>query len=245
MGEYLFRIKRFLRFEPVEIRHIIISVLVLAFIWAFNDGAEVFDFTHWILNYIKVVIMVVITMLMHLTAQKLIALHKGYRVEYRMWSVGLIIGVILTLLTNGKFPFLAAGGPVFYHLAKQRIGDFRYGLNYFICGIIAAVGIYANLVFAMMFKTSQWIFSINSPFLDEFFIFTLVFVFYMSLPIPPLTGVMIFYSSKLLYVFLEGVILMYLLLAVILNVFSIIWGIILGAVVFVIYYWVMEKGVTD
>ena len=245
MGEYLYRVKRFLRFELVEIRHIVISVLVLAFIWGFNDKSEVFQFSNWILNYIKVVIMVTITILMMITAQKLIALYKGYRLEYRMWNIGLIIGVILTLLTNGKFPFLAAGGPVFYHLAKQRIGDFRYGLNYFICGLIAAVGVFTNLLFALAFKTSMWIFSIESAFLDQLFVFTLVFVLYMSLPIPPLPGVVMFFASKLVYVFLFGVILMYLLLLVIFNVYALIWGIILGAIVFGIYYWAMEKGVTD
>ncbi len=242
MPEFLFRIKRFLRFDPNEIKHIIISVLVMAFIWGFDDKSPTFNFSHWLLNFARVCVFIAIVIIIHITTQKLFALSNGYRAEYRSWTVGLILGVILTLLTIGKFRYLLMpGGIVLYHMTRQRIGDFRYGLNTYQSGLIAATGPFANLFFAMMIKTSQWIFNIKSPFLDEMFVFTLVFVFTMSLPIPPLPGVLMFFASKIVYAFLMGVIVSYLFLLIVFNVYSLIWAIILGAILFGIYYWFVEK----
>jgi hypothetical protein len=244
MPEFIFRIKRFLRFEPNEIKHIILSILVMAFIWGFDDKSDSFNFTHWLLNFAKVSIFIAIAVIMHITTQKIFALQNGYRAEYRSWTVGLVLGVILTLLTLGKFPLLMPGGIVLYHMTRQRIGDFRYGLNTYQAGLIAATGPFANLFFAMIVKTCQWIFSIKSPFLDQMFVFTLVFLFYMSLPIPPLPGVMMFFASKIVYSFLMGIIISYLFLLLVFSFYSLIWAIILGAVLFALYYWFFEKGET-
>lgn len=245
MVEFLFRIKRFLRFDANEVKHIIISIFVMAFIWGFDDGSEKFFFPNWLLNFARVCVFISIVLIIHIITQKMFALSNGYRAEFRSWTVGLVLGVIVTLLSIGKFHFLLLpGGIVLYHMTRQRIGDFRYGLNTYQSGLIAATGPFANLFLAMMIKTSQWIFNIKSPFLDDMFVFTLVFVFTMSLPIPPLPGVMMFFASKIVYSFLMGVIISYLFLLIVFNLYSLIWAIIFGAILFGLYYWFWEKGDT-
>jgi hypothetical protein len=240
--EYKQRIKKFYRFDSEEIKGLIISVLVLAFIWAYNDGNETFNFIRWFRNYILAFLMMGIALFVNISAQKIMGIKYGFYVEYKVWLNGLIAGIIVTLLTNGFFPLLIPGGIVLMHLSRLRIGEFRYGLNLVESSYTVIAGSYSNFLIAMFVKALVWQFiGIESKIVDDFFKINLLLAVYMLLPINPLPGIIAFIGSKFVYVFTFAILLMYILLIVIFDFYSLIWGGILGTIIYAIYYWTVEK----
>lgn len=240
--EFKYRVKRFYGFTREEVISFVISVLMLAFIWAYNDGSKTFHFANWFSNYLKVVLMFAIALFVHVSTQKIVGIYHGYKVEYKYWLTGLILGVIMTLITNGYIPLLLPGGIILMHLTRLRIGYFRYGLNVWQSSQTALSGAFANVFLVMFLKTIIWqIMGIESIWLEEFFKLNLVFAVYMMLPIPPLPGMIAFFGSKLTYVFSFGLLLMYILLILIFNYYSLILGALLGGVVWLVYLLTVEN----
>ncbi|MEM4755857.1 MAG: hypothetical protein QW594_01870 [Candidatus Woesearchaeota archaeon] len=240
--EYFYRLRRFFRFHPKEFYELLVSIAVIAFIWGFDDGQPVFSLTHWLSNYLEVFLIVSISFFVHVSAQKLLGLWHGYRIEYHFWTTGLLIGVIVALLTKGALPLLLPGGILFYHMSKQRIGEFRYGLNFFQCGIAATAGPVGNVLFAMFAKTMQWIFFPQSPFLDQLYWFNLVFAMFMMLPLPNLPGIAMFFGSRLTYVLFFGMIFSYVLLVALFGFYSLIFAVIFGFIIYGLFVWYVEYG---
>jgi hypothetical protein len=239
--EYKQRIKKFYRFTPEEIKGLLISVVILAFIWSY-DGYESFNAARWFANYIKSFIMMGVALFVHISAQKIMGIRYGFQIEYKIWFNGLIAGVIVTLLTNGYFPLLIPGGIVLMHLSRLRVGEFRYGTNLFETTMSIVAGPYANFIVAMFLKALIWqIMGIESAVVDEFFKLSLILAVYMMLPFNPLPGMIALVGSKFLYVFSFGVLLMYILLIIIFGFYSLIWGLILGGIIYAVYYWTVEK----
>jgi hypothetical protein len=186
--------------------------------------------------------MFAIALFVHVSAQKLYGIYHGYSVEYKVWIVGLILGIIVTLITNGYFPLLLPGGMALLHLSRLRIGYFRYGLNLWQCSQTALAGPFANVILVMFLKFIIWqVFGFDLPILDEFFKLNIILAVYMMLPIPPLPGVIAFLGSKLLYVFMFGLLLAYILLIVIFDYYSLILGAILGGLVWLIFLLTVEQ----
>jgi hypothetical protein len=61
------------------------------------------------------------------------------------------------------------------------------------------------------------------------------------LPIPPLDGHYMFYASRSAYAFLLATIVIYVVLVLVLGVYSWVWAIIIGAVLWLIYYIKFER----
>ncbi len=243
LPEYLYRVRRYYRFHPQEIKALAISILVIAFVWGLDDKQPTFVAAHWTANMVQVFIIVLLAFFVHISGQKLLGLWHGYRVEYYMWPTGLLSSLILGIISLGKLTIMLPGGLQIHHLSKQRIGEFRYGINAFQSAIVAGAGPIANVLFAMFGKTVQLILGIgSSPFIDHLYIFNLVFAVFMLLPLPNLPGMMMFWGSRLAYVFFFGAILSYILLVYLFSVYSLIWAIVLGAVIWGLYSWFVESG---
>jgi hypothetical protein len=240
--EYGYRVKRFFYFTGKEIRDIVISIIVISFIWGYNERIRGFDFGSWFANFIAVVIIVAMAFIVNISAYKIVALFHGYMAEYSAWLIGLSLGVIVTLVTQGFFPLILPGGIVLVHLSRLRIGYFRFGLNIWQSSQVALAGPFSNVFLVMFVKTMQWIFGVDSKWLDSLFIFNLVFAVYMMLPIPPLPGIIAFFGSKLTYVFALALLLSYILLIILFNYYSLIVGFILGLIVYFVYFWTAERG---
>lgn len=240
--EYKQRIKKFYRFSEEEIKSLIISILILAFIWGYNDGSDSFNIVRWLGNYLKSLIMMSIALFIHVSAQKIIGIRYGFYVEYKAWLNGLIAGIVVTLITNGFFPLLIPGGITLMHLTRLRIGEFRYGLNLLEGTFTAVAGPYTNFLFAMFVKFLIWqVLGFELEIIDEFFRLNIILAVYMLLPINPLPGIIAMIGSKFIYIFLFGLFLTYILLIVIFGIYSLIWGFIFGAIIFFTYYWTIEK----
>jgi len=240
MGELWSRVKQFYHWEPRERRDIFISIIVVAFIFAFNDGRESFEPVLWFFNYILTVLIVAISILAFDFVMKVAALQQGFRAEYRMWPQGLAIGVIIALLTGGKFYVILPGGLFLHHVMILRIGKWRYGLNTVAQGTVAAAGPAANLVLA----TIALMFSAQLNIFPEFFAYVASinfwFMIYQLFPLPRINGIHIFFMSRLAYVFIFSTLLAYVLLVKV-GVLSWIIALLIGVVCWFSWYWFFER----
>jgi len=236
------KIKKYFKFTPLEIRSLIIAILVIAFIISFRDwGRASFDLTLGLFNYFNAILIVALSFLIHISVQRIWALGTGYRLEWKMWSFGLLFGLIVVFLTNGVFWVILPGGFIVHHMAGHRLGWFRYGINYWAIGLIAVTGPVATIFLAAIFKSLGG-FLANSL-IQKVVIFNIVYAVYSILPVPPLDGSRTFYGSRMLFAFSTAFIVA---TAILLNLnlsvgIAIISSLFIGIVLWLLYYIFFES----
>ena len=235
MWDLIDKIKRYFTFSKEELKVILVSSLVVGFMFAFRDFS--------LYNLITAIGIVILSLLLHISIQKIAGLHDGFGTEFKIWWMGLLIGLVITFITNGRIWWIVfPGGIVFSMLARHRLGKFRYGMNYWPMGIIAFAGPIASIVFGTVFKNIN-LYLLNSafPLFDRIFIFNLVFAACQMLPIPPLDGHYMFFASRSAYAFLLGTIITYVVLVLGLQLYSWVWALIIGAILWLVYYIKFER----
>ena len=241
--DLLDKIKRYFKFTPLEIRSLIIATLVIAFIISFDEwgpGDKV-EIGTGLFNLFNAILIVALSFLVHISIQRIWSLGTGYRLEWKMWSFGLLFGVILVLITRGKFWLILPGGFIVHHMAGHRLGWFRYGINYWAVGLIAVTGPFASIALAAIFKSlSGFVFS---PLIQKVIIFNIAYAVYSLLPIPPLDGSRTFFGSRMLYAFsLAGIVAAAILLNLNISVWvAVIASFFIGLVLWLLYYIAFES----
>jgi len=244
MHDLIDKIKRYGWFTPEELKAVIISILVMALIIGFDDGRESFNLLYWLHNFIGAILIVTISFLISQAGHRLLGLHLGFTVEYKIWWYGLTVGLIVMLVTMGKLWVLIPGGIWIHHHAIHRLGRFRYGPNVFAFGMISLMGPLFNFFFATLLKTIDVWFNVgilNIPFFNQLFLFNIAYAAYQMLPIPPLSGSRVFFHSRNVYVFLFGCVASYAVLYFS-GVYSYILALIAGILIWIVYYVTFERG---
>lgn len=230
------RIKRYFPFQKEEMRNIIATILVIGFMYGFNDGSETFELTKWTYNLIVSIAISAITMLVFVIGQRLIGIYNGYRVEFQMWWPGLILALIITFISRGFVWIPIAGGMLIHFHKGHRLGYFRYGLNMLSTGLTSAAGPMACILFATIIKQINLLISPTTlPIVEKLFWFSLIFALVNMLPIPPLAGSKLLYNSRLPYIFIFSFMLAYTALAYF-KFYSWIIALIIGFVLWLIFY---------
>ena len=195
------KLKRYYAFTPNEVKGLVIAILVTAFIISFNDWGKGNDVNIPLgfFNFFNAILIVTVSFLIHISMQRVWSLGTGYRLEWKMWGTGLLLGLIFVFLTNGKFWLILPGGIIVYHLGGHRLGWFRYGINWWALGLIALMGTFATMLLALLFKAISGFF-VNAL-IHKMITFNIVYAMYSLLPIPPLDGSKTFYGSRMLYAF--------------------------------------------
>ena len=172
-------------------------------------------------------------------AQRLVGIYHGYQVEYRLWWMGILTGITLVFVSRGALWFLLPGGIMVNHLAGHRLGFHRYGMDYYILGLISYAGTLAAFLLALLVKLS----GIEHALLDKMVYFLVLFIIFDMLPIPPLTGIKLFYGSRLVYIFLFTLTLVasFLMLTDIHPVLLVIISLIAAVVIWFVYYLGIER----
>ncbi len=247
--EFKDRIKRYVRFSKDEIKALLIASIAFGFMLSFKGwGIEQFDIAAGITNWLLATVIALGGVFTGMLAHKIGAAYLGFRAECKLWSYGIIIGLVLVFVTRGNFWFLAAIGTVYHHLAVHRLGFFRYGLNYWDQAKAAFVGPLANILLAALIKiiaTGSIVIPIGlagSPLVEKAILFNLWYAIFNMLPIPPLDGTVAFYASRTWYVFIFGCILGYSLLVIGAGVYSMFATLAGGIVLVVLYYLFWERG---
>ena len=76
-----------IKFTKKEIGHILISILVLGFVFGFDDGSDKFILSNWLLNLAKIIFVVAISLLIKIIGHKFVAIKYGSFAEYKIWSI--------------------------------------------------------------------------------------------------------------------------------------------------------------
>ena len=240
MSQIFAAIKEHYKFSPRETRELLMSVVLVAFMFAFDDKAETFSLAHWGLNYFNTFLIVLLTFLIGISASKIWGLMVGYRMRYKMWSYGLALGVAAAILSKGSIIMPLPGGFSVSVIPRIRIGGFRYGLNYPLIGWINALWPLASILTAMFVKFffSQLL-GLANPLIDKLVFTHFIMAFFLMLPIPPMPGLMLFFGNRMLYAISFSFLLAYVILFVI-GVYSLIIAVIIAVIVWASYYLLVE-----
>ncbi|MBI2575506.1 hypothetical protein HYV82_06500 [Candidatus Woesearchaeota archaeon] len=232
--------KRYYAFSKIELRWLLVSILVMAFIVGFNDGRDKFELQFWLANFLIALIAVAIAVLAHETAHRVTGLEQGYKTTYKPFFYGLIAGLILSFMSYGKIIFLAYGGVFINIIEKHRVGYFRYQLGYFHLGAVSLMGPVANMVVAIFFKAVP---ILPQPLSDKIVLVNILFALTNMLPLPVLDGIQVLFASRWLYFLSYGA--MIGITIFMLKGFTwwvVVLGSILAALIFWLgYYFVIEK----
>lgn len=235
MSEIISKIHHHFSFSHNEIKAILIASGLLGFMFTFRD------FT--LSNLFFSVIIAIASLFFHVAAQKIISLSIGYSADFKLWWYGLLAGLAVTFISNGKIWWLfLPGGITFSLIARQRLGKMRYGLNYTQMGIIAFSGVIASIVFGTVFKNIDlYLLGSNVIWLHKIFIFNLVLAISTMLPIPPLNGGYLFFASRMWFSFLFGTVFAYGVFTLVFEIYSWIWAIICGIIIWLVYFGYIER----
>ena len=237
--------KRYYGFTPSEIRGLIATVFVIAFIISFKEWGtgNVVDISSGILNLIIAILITAISLFIHESAHRMSSLYVGLRAEYKPWTFGLIFGLIIAFLSNGKIWILLPGGFVVHHLPGHRIGWWRYDIAYVTLGMLALWGTLTTLFFALLLKVLNNL--VSNPIFEKAILLNIALVIYTMLPLPPLNGSKLFYGSRMIYVFSSlFVVATSILLIIDINPWlSVVSAFIVSIIGWVLYYYYVERNV--
>jgi hypothetical protein len=239
--EFVERVKNEATFSKAEAKEFWLATLILGLVYSWNGwGTVEFDFWVGAANFLFAFLIAASTLYIHHFGQRLWGTHKGYHVQHKVWWYGVGAAFIITLLSGGNVFVLAVSGTFVTIDITHRLGRYKYGPNVKDFAMIALMGPLANIIVAGFFKSLQpWL--PLPELIDQFFVFSLAFAAWSLLPLPPLDGSRILFGSRLLYAWVVGAVVGYVLLIQLFNVFSWIWALVLGAFTWFLFYLFLEK----
>ncbi len=153
MLNYFYRVKQHFTFDKDEIKSLLMIVFVFGIVLGYDDGHPEFIMARWLFNLLSSFVIAATVVLAKEVAHKLMAIKRGYTVKMKLWTPILFINLFLVVLLDGQLHIiLPVSGLFIYHNERMRIGEFRYGHNYFDNALIAFAGPLANIYLAMFFK---------------------------------------------------------------------------------------------
>ena len=238
------KLKKYYTFTKYEVRGYAIAILAIAFIISFREwGAGQFDLTAGVFNLFNSILIVALSILVHDAGQRIWGLAIGYKIEFKMWSFGVVLGLILAFVTNGKFWLIIPGTFMLHHLAGHRLGFFRYGINIIGQSMVALAGPLFTLMLIILLKV---LYTINpNPLLQKAIMFNIIYNITNMLPIPLLDGGKIFFGSRMIYAFvMPAMIVATILMMVDIPVFfAVVLSLLVGVVLWIWYYISFERKV--
>ena len=193
------RLKEFYNFDRDELVGIITVIFISAFIFSFRDwGDEQFNLVFGLTNFLILTLIASLSLLFRISCQKIYGLSQGQSVRFKIWWLGLFISLIIAFISAGKIPLILAGASASAFMVKQRLGEYRYGFNYWINGIASFWGILGNLILALIFSIAAYFWSYNYI-LTKAIYFNLIMAFSALIPLPQLDGLNIYFGNRFLY----------------------------------------------
>ncbi len=192
-ANYQDKVRRYFPFSNTEWKNFGVLVFVFALMWSFDRwGTTTFDAQEGIKNFLIAAITIGVVVFVHHAAQRLLGIWYGYRIEHKIWWIGLIAGMLITVLTFGDRSFFIFAASVMqaHFMPAHRLGTFRYGPSLRQIGSSAFVGpIAAVTVSFLLYLIAP---SVFRDMLD----FSLYFGLFNLLPIPPLDGFQVFVGTR-------------------------------------------------
>lgn len=245
MQEFATQIEKRFRFSKKELTQIIITVLVAAFVLSFRSwGGEEFSLGEGLSNLLITAIIVFVSFMIHLSAQKLVALKMGYKSKYKYWLNGILISLIMCFFTYGYFPLFFTGSLWHEVIPKLRMGVFRGGAKHKDLGYIAFAGPLSNIIIVGLLAPIY--IATESSLLYTIIVANLLIAIFSLLPIPTFeklrqfkggtTGLYLFIASRWIFVLVFVTVLAFAALILLFQAFSYIIALLIGAIITIVYY---------
>jgi hypothetical protein len=171
-----------------EANGLLLTIFVISFIFSFTMwGIDKFDVVYGLKNLFITAVLVSIALLGKLFVQKRISSKFGFDAKYKPWYVGLVLGFLVILVSNGKLIFLGLGVLIYSVVEHTRIGH-RHPLSYSTMAWISVLGILTNIMLAAVFKILVLANIFNETVLLRAMAINLWVAIFGILPIPNLTG---------------------------------------------------------
>lgn len=213
-------------FRKPEIKDLIISILILGFVFGFDDGKKTFELTPWLLNFIKICLLSTIALLVHHLSQKITAKKFGCQTKHEIWRIkhywfgakshfpitlhfgftkiilnsfplGIFLPIIITFLSDGQLFFAATAMCLISVNKAHRIGRKYIRLTNYETAKITLAGPLANILLAIILK----IFSGFNPIFDQLILINSMLAISNMIPLPHLDGGSIYFGSRPLFAF--------------------------------------------
>jgi len=200
---FIDKAKRYFPLEKSEKKGLILTLVVLAFIFSFRSwGIEKFDAALGFKNFFLTLLFVAIALAVRELTQRTIAVWLGYRAQYKAWLLGLVIGLVVTFVSNGRLIFLAPGILLLTHLETHRLGKAFYAFTMKHYGWIAMSAPVANMLLAVIMKSLYLLTGVLA--FKTMMTINIWIALFDIVPIPPYNGSHTFFGSRYVYVFVFG-----------------------------------------
>lgn len=244
-----------------QIKDFIITILVVTFVFAFDDKQPAFQLGPWLTNFLQVSIGVAIVVLIHYFGHKWAARRYSTDVVHRVWSIrrygihekahfpakidflritaipihsfplGSVLAVVVSFLSNGRFFFIPVESIDIGGEEHRRMGRWRLKILEKEIARIAFAGPAANMLFAFILQA----FNQSGIFKDIIFI-SCLYALYHMIPWSQLDGAKIFFGSIYLYVFGLAFLLLSFLLLMLLSPSVAFFLSVAGAVIIFVFF---------
>lgn len=169
-------------FTKKEQLMILLTAFIIAFILTFDEwGKETFDLMAGLSNLLLVLIIALVSLFVKLLVQKYFSKKKGMEAEFSPWLLGFVFGILLVLITNGKFVFLAFGGLIFYIVEKLHLGEPKTNIDFALIGWLSILGPLTNIVLAAIAKIFT---PLSAVLITKIIVVNLWLALYGMIPIP-------------------------------------------------------------
>lgn len=187
---FFYNLHRFgFNFSKEEIKQVITTVLIIAFVWSFNKwGTVTFDFMEGIKNFALGAIFSFIALVFNQVGQRMFAVYYGYDPSYEYGILGLMIALVITFASRGYLIFFLPGAINLRHLTASRLGEFRYYTNDWEWAKVGFLGPFMNIFLAAMLSPFK-----SNPIIMQLMIMNIFFAIYALLPLPGNLGLYLFY----------------------------------------------------
>ena len=264
MLNYFYRIKKYFNFDKEEIRGLFFVIFVFTLVLGYDDGFPEFIMSRWIFNLINCFAISSLVVLAKEVGHKLMAIKRGYTVKMKIWYPILLINLFLVFLLDGKIHImLPVSGLFIFHHERMRIGEFRYGHNYFDNALIAFAGPLTNIYLAAFLNVfSQSLNPIVILAIQVNIIYAVInlipvdiLLFFIQTPRmleradsrnhpAPFAGTYLFYSTRLFFVFAITCCAILSASIIVSGIFiSTLVSIVIGIIVLFVVWWYYDFGV--
>ncbi|MCK4669875.1 MAG: hypothetical protein KAT43_01635 [Nanoarchaeota archaeon] len=177
-------INKYLKFEKREIFDILITVIIIGFIFSFKKwGTATFALDVGLINWFGMGLIALLALLVHLCVQKFFAIRRGYTIKYKMWIIGLLIGVYFCFISNGSWIFFLPGGIIFTAIAHKRLKYKQPAYMQKDAAFVSFFGPLSNILLAFIFHLIASA-GITNILIQKAIILNIFFAIYTILPIP-------------------------------------------------------------
>ena len=237
-------------FTKKEVIALLISILIFAFIFGFDDGRQTFNASYWLANLFTIAIIVAISLLVRELVIKFFAKRHEAESQYKIWQMeylwfdkkvklirplpfGIIISLILAVYSKGTFFFTAIGKHDLILNKSVRVGRQRINLKYFEEAQIISTGIVASLflsIIVLLFGRLT-----NTDF-SRFVNINFYLALFNMIPFSSLDGAKIFFGSLTLYLFMAIFVIGAFLLIQLNVIIALLVAFLIASVIAIIYF---------